>query len=115
MIYVANLASAVERALPVPVQGTFLVSDDAYLSTPQLARMLGAAMGRPARLIAAPPALLEGVARALGKGDEMMRMLESLRVDCSGFKPQFGWVAPFAVEQGIRETADWFSGARAAA
>jgi nucleoside-diphosphate-sugar epimerase len=115
MIYVGNLASAVARALSAPARGTFLVSDGADLSTPQLVRMLAAAMRRPARLVAFPPRLLAAAGRALGRGDEMMRMLESLRVDCSGFKQQFQWVVPFTIEQGLKETADWFERTRAAA
>jgi nucleoside-diphosphate-sugar epimerase len=117
MIYVGNLASAIERALRVEpaVQGNLLVSDDADLSTPQLVRMLGEAMGRPARLFAFPPAMLIGLARALGKRDEVMRMIESLRVDCSGIKQQLQWMVPFTVEQGLKETADWFARRRSAA
>jgi nucleoside-diphosphate-sugar epimerase len=117
MIYVGNLASAIERALRVEpaVQGSFLVSDDADLSTPQLVRMLGAAMGRPARLVAFPPAMLMTLGRVLGKGDEVMRMIESLRVDCSGIKQQLQWMVPFTVEQGLKETADWFARTRSAA
>jgi nucleoside-diphosphate-sugar epimerase len=117
MIYVGNLASAIERALRIEpaVQGSFLVSDDADLSTPQLVRRLGAAMGRPARLVAFPPAVLLALGRVLGKGDEVMRMIESLRVDCSGIKQQLQWVVPFTVEQGLKETADWFARTRSAA
>jgi nucleoside-diphosphate-sugar epimerase len=117
MIYVGNLAGAIERAARVEpaVRGTFLVSDDADLSTPQLVRMIGAAMGRPARLFAAPPAMLVALGRALGKGDDVMRMIESLRVDCSGIKQQLQWIVPFTVEQGLKETADWFARTRSAA
>jgi nucleoside-diphosphate-sugar epimerase len=115
MIYVGNLASAIERALSVSVRGTFLVSDDADLSTPQLVRALGAAMGRPARLLPFPPRALMALGRALGKGDEVMRMIESLRVDCSGIKQQLQWVVPFTVEQGLKETVDWFARSRSAA
>jgi UDP-N-acetyl-alpha-D-quinovosamine dehydrogenase len=113
MIYVGNLANAVLRALPVASSGTFLVSDDADVSTPQLVRLLAAAMGRRARLIAVPPRLLGALGRALGKRDEVTRMIESLRVDCSGFKQQFQWAVPFSVEQGLKETADWFERTRA--
>ena len=110
MIYVGNLVSAIERVLSVEASagGTFLVSDDADLSTPQLVEMLGAAMGRPARLFSVPSGLLVALGRALGKGDEMMRMIESLRVDCSGLKRQLQWAPPFTLEQGIKETADWY-------
>jgi nucleoside-diphosphate-sugar epimerase len=117
MIYVGNLASAIERAVCVEpaVRGTFLVSDGADLSTPQLVRMIAAAMGRPARLFAVPSALIRALGRALGKGDEMMRMIESLRVDCSGIKHKLQWAAPFTVEQGLKETTEWFARTRPAA
>lgn len=111
MIYVGNLASAVARALTGP-SGSFLVSDDADLSTPQLVRMLAGAMGLRARLVPFPPRLLHAFGALLGKGDEVMRMIESLRVDSSGFKQQFQWVAPFSVEQGLKDTADWYARSR---
>ena len=115
MIYVGNLASAVERALSVSTYGTFLVSDDADLSTPELVRRLGAAMGRPARLFACPPRLLRLLGGALGKGDEVTRMLESLRVDCSEIKQRLQWSIPFTVEHGLQDTVQWFARAGAAA
>jgi nucleoside-diphosphate-sugar epimerase len=59
--------------------------------------------------------MLIGLARALGKRDEVMRMIESLRVDCSGIKQQLQWMVPFTVEQGLKETADWFARRRSAA
>jgi len=110
LIYVGNLASAIERAVCAAptVRGTFLVSDDADLSTPELIRELGHAMGRRARLFALPPALLGALGRALGKGDEVGRMIESLRVDCSAARRELQWQIPFTVEQGLKETADWF-------
>lgn len=115
MIYVGNLASAVERALSVSGHGTFLVSDGADLSTAELVRGLGEAMGRPARLFAMPPPILAALGRALGKGDEVSRMIESLRLDCAAIRQQLQWIAPFTVEQGLKETADWFARMRSAA
>ncbi|MGQ0545788.1 MAG: NAD-dependent epimerase/dehydratase family protein [Betaproteobacteria bacterium] len=115
MIYAGNLASAVERALSVSAQGTFLVSDGEDLSSPELVRRLAAAMGRPARLFACQPRLLSAIGRVLGKGDEVMRMLESLRVDCSETKQRLQWSIPFTAEHGLKETADWFAQAGSAA
>jgi nucleoside-diphosphate-sugar epimerase len=117
LIYVGNLASAVERAARVEpaVRGTFLVSDGADLSTPDLIRRLGKAMERPARLLPLPPALLGALGRAVGKGDEVARMIESLRVDCSAARRELQWEIPFTVEQGLKETADWFARTRSAA
>lgn len=117
IIYIGNLASAIEQAISVRAvaPSAFLVRDDEDVSTPQLVRMIGAAMRRPARLFAVPPGVLLGLGRALGKGDEVMRMIESLRVDCSRIKEQLQWAPPFTVEQGIKETADWFARTRSAA
>jgi nucleoside-diphosphate-sugar epimerase len=117
LIYVGNLASAIERAASAErsVQGTFLVSDGEDLSTAELVRRLGDAMGRRARLFTLPPVLLHALGRAFGKGDEVSRMIESLRVDCSAARRELQWEIPYTVEQGLRETADWFVRARSAA
>jgi len=88
LIYVGNLAAAVLDCLGK--EGTFLVSDDAPVSTPQLCRELGAALGRPARLFAFPPALLPA---------KLSRSLEILHTD---------WKQPFTREEGLRATAQWF-------
>ena len=70
LIYVGNLASAIERAVRAEraVQGPLLVSDGEDLSTAQLVRRLGDVMGRRARLFTLPPALLHALGRALGQG-----------------------------------------------
>jgi len=111
LIYVGNLSAAVERTVlaRTSVRGSYLVSDGVDLSTPELVRMLGAALGKPARLAPFPPALLRVLGAALGKSDEVGRVIESLRVDSSGFAQAFQWVAPFTVEQGLKETAGWFA------
>lgn len=116
MIYVGNLASAIERALRAPdAHGPFLVSDGEDISTPELLRRLGAAMGRPPRLVPFPPSLLRALGRALGKGDDVGRMLESLRVDCTETLQRLQWSIPFTVEHGLKQTADWFTRAGPAA
>ncbi len=117
LIYVGNLASVIERAARggPSVQGTFLVSDGEDLSTAQLVRRLGDSMGRPARLFSVPPALLRALGHALGKGDEVSRMIESLRVDCSAARRELQWKIPYTVEQGLRETVNWFARTRSAA
>jgi nucleoside-diphosphate-sugar epimerase len=88
LIYVGNLAAAILACLDK--EGTFLVSDGAAVSTPQLCREIGAALGRPARLFAFPPALLPAKLRA------------SLEIAPAGdCKP------PYTREEGLRATARW--------
>jgi nucleoside-diphosphate-sugar epimerase len=117
LVYVGNLASAIERAACTDrsVQGTYLVSDGEDLSTADLVRRLGDALDRRARLFTLPPALLHALGRALGRRDEVTRMIESLRVDCSAARRELQWQIPFTVEQGLKETADWFARRRSAA
>jgi nucleoside-diphosphate-sugar epimerase len=117
LIYVGNLASAIERAACAErsVQGTFLVSDGEDLSAADLVRRLGDAMGRRARLFTLPTALLYALGRALGRREEVSRMIESLRVDCSAARRELQWEIPYTVEQGLKETTDWFVRARSAA
>ena len=90
LVYVGNLAAAILEC--ISKEGTFLVSDGAPVSTPQLCRELGAALGRRARLFAFPPALLPA---------KLSRSLEVLHTD---------WKQPFTREQGLRATAQWFRG-----
>lgn len=102
LIYVGNLVDAILRCLEVDkAGGTYAVSDGAPVSTPELCRALGAALGRPARLFPFPPALLR-----LAPG--FARLAESLEVDDRAIRDELGWRAPFSFEQGLRATAQWY-------
>ena len=93
-IYVGNLVDAIVRCLEA--QGTYLVSDGEPVSTRDLCRALGAALGRPARLVRFPPALLP------------RRLAASLEVDDGAIRERLGWRPPYTREQGLRATADWY-------
>jgi len=102
LLYVGNLADAILRCVEGPVaHKTYAVSDGAPVSTPQLCRALGRALGRPARLWPFPPALLR-----LAPG--AARLAESLEVDDRAIREELGWRAPFTFEQGLRLTAEWY-------
>lgn len=94
LIYVGNLVDAIIRCLDVP--GTFLVSDGEAVSTPQLCREIGEALGRPARLLPFPPALLP------------RKLAGSLEVDDSAIRRALGWEPPFTRRAGLKATADWY-------
>ena len=95
LIYVGNLVDAIVRCLHVP--GTFLVSDGEAVSTPQLCRELGEALGRPARLFPFPPALLP------------RKLASSLEVNDSAIRA-LGWRPPFTRKEGLKAAADWYLG-----
>jgi nucleoside-diphosphate-sugar epimerase len=103
LVYVGNLADAIIRCLGAPQAAgkNFAVSDGAPVSIPHLCRSLGEALGRPARLFAFPPLLLE-LAPALRK------LTRSLEVDDAALRSELGWRPPFTFQEGIRLTAEWY-------
>jgi nucleoside-diphosphate-sugar epimerase len=95
----------------------FFVSDGQDVSTPELIRAVGAALGQPARLVAVPVPLLTSLARA---GDLMARfgrfpwtsgtldrLVGSLVVDSSALRSLTGY-APVSLEEGLAVTAQWY-------
>ena len=103
LIFAGNLADAAARCLESPQAAgkTYGVSDGAPLSTPELCRAIGSALGRPARLFACPPALLELAPPA-------RKLTRSLVIDDAAIRRELGWLAPYSLEDGLRLTAAWF-------
>ena len=85
-----------------------MVSDGVDLSTPGLVRLLGQALGRPARLLPVPPALLRLLGRSTGKAAEVERLCGSLRVDIAETRRLLDWAPALSVEQGLASTANWY-------
>ena len=106
MLYVGNLVAAVSAVLERARPGfrTFFVTDQQDVSLPELLRLIGAALGRPARLLPVPPALL----RLLLPSAEAERLIGSLAVDGSRLSRETGYRPPFTVEEGLRATAAWY-------
>lgn len=94
---------------PAAANQTFLVSDGEDLSTTQLLRRMGQAMGRPARLIPVAPALLRAGAALLGKPELAQRLCGSLQVDITKTRHLLGWKPPISVDEGLRRAAPGFS------
>ena len=111
LVYVGNLADAVIVTLRAPqaVGRTYLVSDGEALSTPDLLRHMGRALGREARLLPCPLALLRVAGALIGRSDEVARLTGSLEVDSTLIRRELGWAAPHSPEDGFRETADWYN------
>ncbi len=90
---------------PSAANETFLVSDDEDLSTGDLIRRLARAMGRPARLIPVPAALLLFLAGLLNRRDVAQRVIGSLQVNISKARTVLGWTPPVSVDEGLRRAA----------
>lgn len=100
LVYVGNLCDAAARCLEEPraTGRTYAVSDGAPVSTPQLCRAIGDALGRPAKLFPFPPLFLPG------------KLTGSLETDDSAIRAELGWRPPFSMEEGLRATALWYRG-----
>jgi nucleoside-diphosphate-sugar epimerase len=94
LIYVGNLCDAILACLKVSGK-TYLVSDGAAVSTPQLCTALGQALGRPARLFRFP--IVPGKA-----------LTQSLEIDDALIRKDLGWKPPYSFEEGLRLTAAWY-------
>ena len=68
---------------PAVANQTFLASDGENLSTIQLLRRMGAALGQPARLISVPVRALKLAAALVGKPELAQRLCGSLQIDMS--------------------------------
>ena len=110
LIYVGNLADALAVCAmhPAAAGKTYLVSDGEDVSTPELIRRVASAMDMPARLFACSPSLLRLAGTVTGRGAAVNRLLGSLMVDSSMIRQDLGWLPPFTMDEGLRETARWF-------
>jgi nucleoside-diphosphate-sugar epimerase len=113
MVALDNLVDLLVRCVDHPAAAgeTFLVSDRRDLSTPEWIRMLAAAMGRPARLLPVPPALLRLGGRLMGRRAEVERLIDSLQLDIEPTCEALDWSPPVSVEEGLSRTVAAFRAA----
>lgn len=93
---------------PAAAGRTFLVSDGHDVSTPDLVRLLAAAMKQPARLVPVPTGLLSMGATLLGKSAAADRLLGSLQVDIQETRAVLGWRPIVSTEEAIGATVAHF-------
>jgi nucleoside-diphosphate-sugar epimerase len=113
LIYVGNLVDAIARCAEHPAaRGPFLVSDEESVSTPELVSRIARALGRPARLVPVPTALLRAAGTIAGRRDEIRRLTGNLSIDSSRASRLLDWRPPYTLDAGLAETARWFRSAR---
>jgi nucleoside-diphosphate-sugar epimerase len=110
LVALDNLVDLIVTCLnhPAAANQTFLVSDGEDLSTAQLLKRMGAAMGHPARLFYLPPALLKLGAAVLNKPGIYQRLCGSLQLDITKTRQLLGWTPPVSVDEGLRRAAASF-------
>lgn len=108
--YVKNLADALICCSlhPKAAGQMYIVSDGVDVSTPELVRSLAAALCKPSRLFPFQPSLIRFAGKLTGKSEAVDRLLSSLTVDISKIRRELGWEPTYTMEQGLRETAEWF-------
>lgn len=97
LLYVGNLAHAIMRCIQVQ-EHTYIVSDGVALSSAELCRELGEALGRPARLFDLPAIFLP------------VKLRQSLVADDGAIRRELGWAPPYSLQEGLRATARWYLG-----
>lgn len=93
---------------PAAANQTFFVSDGEDVSTTELLRRMGKAMGHPARLVPVPAGLLKLVATMLGKRDMAQRLCGSLQVDIEKTRRLLDWTPPLSLDQGLKKAAEGY-------
>ena len=110
LVSLDNLVDLIVTCLthPAAANQTFLVSDGEDMSTTQLLRRMGSALGKPARLIPVPVLALKLGAALVGKPELAQRLCGSLQIDMSKTRELLGWRPPFSVDESLRKTAEGY-------
>lgn len=113
-LYVGNLVDALS-ACAVRAEAAnkiYLVSDGEAVSTAELIRRIARALGKTPRLFPAPEKLIKLAGSMTGRSSAVDRLLGSLTVDSSRIARELAWKAPFSMDRGLHETAEWYRTAR---
>jgi nucleoside-diphosphate-sugar epimerase len=110
LVYLGNLVDALARCIQDPRAAgrTYLVRDGEDLSTPELSRRLGIAMGSRVCLWPCPTSFLYWMGQVAGKRGMIDRLVKSLQVNSAKIQSELDWHPPFTVDAGLSETAAWF-------
>lgn len=107
MVAVDNLIDLIATCLhhPAAAGETFLVSDGEDMSTADLLRRLGKALGHPARLLPLSPIFLKLGAAVVGRPELYQRLCGSLQADIGHTCERLGWSPPVSVNRALMQTA----------
>jgi FlaA1/EpsC-like NDP-sugar epimerase len=108
LVALDNLVDLIVTCLthPAAANQTFLASDGEDVSTTELLRRMGKALGRPARLIPVPASWLKLAAAMVGNPDVAHRLCGSLQVDIEKTRRLLGWTPPVSLDEGLKKAAE---------
>ncbi|UCV28953.1 UDP-glucose 4-epimerase family protein [Ferribacterium limneticum] len=104
LVALDNLVDLIITCLkhPAAANETFLVSDGEDLSTADLLRRAGVALGISARLFYVPTALLKLGATMVHRQRMYQRLCGSLQLDIAKTRDLLNWHPPVSVDEGLR-------------
>ena len=109
-VFIDNLVSIIITCIKHPKARNqiFLVSDDEDLSTASLLKYTALALGKSPKLITVPVALINLLAKLIGRKDIAQRLCGSLQVDIEKTKDMLNWSPPVNPRDGLQKTATHF-------
>lgn len=101
-LHVGNLAAAILACLDCPAAAgkTYLPSDEADVSTPELIRCIARSQGVEPRLFSVPAPILSAMT-ALPGGGALRKLCSSLFVDSEPLRRETGWRPHIGLDQGL--------------
>ena len=110
LVALDNLCDLISLCIDHPAAAgqTFLVSDGEDISTTDLLRRTGQALGKSARLLPVPGSWMAATARIFGRRAFAQRLLSSLQVDMAHTQQQLGWAPPARLDDVLRQTAQQY-------
>jgi nucleoside-diphosphate-sugar epimerase len=105
-LYLGNLVNAINTCITHPLAAgeTFMVSDCADVSTPELIKMIALAMKKKAVLFYLRSDILKALCKIMGRSEELEKLTGTLIIDSGKIRNLLGWRPPFTMEEGIGET-----------
>jgi nucleoside-diphosphate-sugar epimerase len=110
LVSVWNLCDLLAKLVNNPIASgrTWLVSDDDDLSTPDLARRIGMAMGKRVKLPSIPVGVLRIAGLLTARGSQVSRLCDSLSVDITQTRKDLGWAPAMTSDEALVRTVDWY-------
>lgn len=104
LIAVQNLADFLVTCAEHPDAAgeTFLVSDGDDISTTELLRRVGAALGKTPPLLPVPPAIMQAALGLVGRERMASQLFGSLVVDSRKARQRLGWTPPLTMPDALR-------------
>ena len=81
---------------------------DVSLTLPELLDSLAKALELRNFMFRCPPNILLKLGKLIGKGNMMMKLVDSLEVDDTKIRGDLGWEPPVGFTDAIDETISWF-------